>query len=156
MYSSPLFKSRALSQIRPLPLSHYLLNTTMSVSQSENGTKSRETSEVFDNKTIAPQPRRGAIANDDATKRVSVKEEQSLEKGGDGHAGDLSDKLPVRAKEELLKDVSSQSQEASVTPSAPEPPSAFNQFPTGDVEPTGIRVKFPPTVGGGAKGKGKG
>lgn len=53
----------------------------MSDSQSENGTKRRETSEVFDSKTIVPQPRRGAIANDDATNRVYVKEEQQLEKG---------------------------------------------------------------------------
>jgi len=127
----------------------------MSNSQSENGTKRRETSEVFDSKTIVPQPRRGAIANDDATDRVHVKEEQLLEKGGDGNAGKMSDKLPVRAKE----DVSSQSQEASVTPGALESPSAFDQFPTDVLEPVGFppvfKVQFPKTVGGGAKGKSK-
>ncbi|KAI6669884.1 hypothetical protein NL676_004769 [Syzygium grande] len=85
--------------------------------QAQSGKRSRETSEVFesvfsflmgfanDAETIIPQPKRIALVDDDATDGVNVYEEEPLENGGDGNAGDLFNKLPVKDKEELLKDV---------------------------------------------------
>lgn len=89
-----------------------------SESQTQRGKRSRETSEVFDSvfgflmdfadkaETTVPQPKRRAFVDDDTTNEVhhEEEEEEPSEDGGDGNAGELFDKLPVREKEKLLKD----------------------------------------------------
>ncbi|KAI3420518.1 uncharacterized protein J3R85_012734 [Psidium guajava] len=82
---------------------------SLSDSQTQNEKKSRETSEVYDSmfgflmdfadkaETIVPQPKSRAV--------TKVEEEEPLENVGDGNAGEMYHKLPVRDKEELLKDV---------------------------------------------------
>ncbi|KAI6669879.1 hypothetical protein NL676_004764 [Syzygium grande] len=83
--------------------------------QTQNGKRSRETSEVFesvfsflmgfanDAKNIVPQPKHIALVDADAMDEVNVDEEEPLENGGDGNAGEMFHTLPVKDKEELLK-----------------------------------------------------
>ncbi|KAF8009531.1 hypothetical protein BT93_J0516 [Corymbia citriodora subsp. variegata] len=87
-------------------------------SETQNGKGSRETSEVYDSvfgflmnfadkaETIVPHPKNGAIVDDDTTNQAQVDgKEEPLENVGDGNAGETFDKLPVTAKEELVKDL---------------------------------------------------
>ncbi|KAI6669881.1 hypothetical protein NL676_004766 [Syzygium grande] len=91
---------------------------SLSDSQTQNGKRSRETCEVYDSvfgflmdfadkaENMFPQPMSRAVMDDDTANRGHVNEEEEpLENVGDGNAGEIFDKLPVRDKEELLKDV---------------------------------------------------
>ncbi|KAI6669876.1 hypothetical protein NL676_004761 [Syzygium grande] len=82
-------------------------------SRTQNRKRSRETSDVFDSvfsflmdfadqaETMVPQPKRGPVVTDE----VHADTEDALESGDDGNVIEMFDKLPVRDKEELLKDV---------------------------------------------------
>ncbi|KAI6669880.1 hypothetical protein NL676_004765 [Syzygium grande] len=53
---------------------------------TQNGKKSRGTSEAFDSETIAPQPKCRAVVHDNTMNGVHVDEEETLENGDDGTA----------------------------------------------------------------------
>ncbi|KAL3718261.1 hypothetical protein ACJRO7_003405 [Eucalyptus globulus] len=85
-------------------------------SETQNEKRSHETSEVYDSvfgflmnfaneaETIVPHPKSGAVVDDDTMNQVQVDgEEKPLENVGNGNAGEMFDKLPLIAKDELLK-----------------------------------------------------